>query len=102
MHFLWWVPTTLVVYAFYAWLSKQSQEVGGVYFWILALAPAPLWAIITRLSKNILIDGLMFDISMLLGFLLGCIGLGIASGFNTHQYIGLILTVVGLVLMKIQ
>lgn len=102
MHYLWWAPLTFLVYGAYAWISKQSHELGGIYFWILIFIPIPIWAIVTRISSNLLIDGLIYDISMMLGFMAGLIVLGASSGFVLHQYIGLVLAVVGVILMKIQ
>ena len=101
IHYLWWIPAVLITYAFWAWISKQSQEVGGAYFWVLALVPTPLWALVTRVSSNLLVDGLLFDICMLLGFSSGMIMLGVSSGFVVHNYIGLVLAILGIILMKI-
>ena len=101
IHYLWWIPTTIIVYMIYGWLSKQSQELGGMYFWILGFVPIPLWALITRVSTNLLVDGIIYDIIMLLGFTSGLIIMGASAGFTTHQYIGLGVAISGVILMKI-
>jgi len=85
----------------YAWLSIKSQEFGGIYFWLLAFIPLPLWAFVTRVSHNLLMDGLIYDIGMMLGFAAGLIILGAASGFTILQYIGLAIAICGIILMKI-
>ncbi len=101
IHYLWWIPTVTIVYVFYAWLSKQSQELGGIYFWILAFVPLPLWAFVTRVSTNLLVDGLIYDIIMGLAFTSGLIIMGASAGFTTHQYVGLGIAISGVILMKI-
>jgi len=101
IHYLWWIPASIVLYISLAWLSVKSQEFGGVYFWILALMPVPLWAAVTRVSENLIIDGIIYDIILLLSFMVGFIIFGVASGFSTHQYVGLVIAIFGIVLMKI-
>ena len=101
IHYLWWIPTAMAFYIFTAWLSKQSQEFGGIYFWILACVPVPLWALVTRVSKNLVLDALIYDIVMLTFFYLGLMIFGSMSGFSTSQYIGLGIALCGLIIMKI-
>ena len=101
IHYLWWIPAAIVLYLSLAWLSVKSQELGGIYFWALALMPVPLWAAVTRVSENLLIDGVIYDVILLLSFMGGFIMLGVSSGFTLHQYIGLVLAILGIILMKI-
>lgn len=101
IHYLWWIPAVTIVYMLYAWLSKQSQELGGTYFWILAFVPVPLWALVTRVSTNLLVDGLIYAVVMLVAFTSGLILMGASAGFITHQYVGLGMAISGIVLMKI-
>ena len=91
----------MVVYVSTAWLSVKSQEFGGIYFWVLACVPVPLWALVTRVSDNLVVDAIIYDILMLLFFYIGLALLGAASGFTTHQYIGLGIAIFGIILMKI-
>jgi hypothetical protein len=101
IHYLWFIPSVIIVSIGYAWLSIKSQELGGIYFWVLAFMPIPLWALVTRVSNNLLADGLIYDIGLMLGFALGLIVFGAAAGFTTHQYIGLGIAICGIILMKI-
>jgi hypothetical protein len=101
IHYLWWIPSVIVTYVAIAWVSKQSQELGGIYFWLLAVVPIPLWAFVTRVSSNLLIDGLIYDILIMTSFSGGLLLLGVSSGFAVHQYIGLVIAIAGIILMKV-
>jgi len=101
IHYLWWIPSVILMYMGFAWLSIKSQELGGIYFWILAFMPVPLWALVTRVSNNLLTDGLIYDIGMILGFTSGLIILGASSGFSVYQYMGLGVAISGIILMKL-
>lgn len=101
IHYLWLIPTAIVMYLGYAWLSKQSQDIGGVYFWILALCPTPIWAIVTKVSNNLLVDAVIYAVVLWVSFAGGLILFGAASGFTVLQYVGLAIAIFGIVLMKI-
>ncbi|KKM01711.1 hypothetical protein LCGC14_1791710 [marine sediment metagenome] len=62
----------------------------------------PLWALVTRVSSNLLIDGIIYDVIMMISFTVGLVILGASSGFTILQYVGLGLAICGLILMKVQ
>lgn len=101
MHYLWWIPMVALAYIGYAWMSKQSHDLGGIYFWLLAFVPTPFWAIVTRVSNNLIVDSLIFNLVMGVSFTIGLILLGVSSSFSIHQYIGLGLALSGLLVMKL-
>jgi len=59
-----------------------------------------LWPIIAYFSKNVLRDGVLFDVMILLGFYSGMIYFKAAENFTPIQWIGLILSLIGIWMMK--
>ena len=100
--YLKWIPFVIVYYCIYAWLSKQNNEFGGKWIWITYVygAICPLWLIISRYSKNLLFDGMLYDNILFLSYIATMIFLGQANNFSTTQYIGLVLMIIGSICIK--
>ena len=62
---------------------------------------APVWIVVTRVSKNLIFDGMLFDNLLFLSLAATLVFLGAARGFAVHQWVGLGLVVAGAVLMRI-
>jgi len=108
----WWVPLTIFYYFIFSWLSKWNNDhaLDGIVwykqlnFWVLFLwgAFCPLWLIVSRITKNITFDGMLYDNIMFLTFIGTMTMLGAGSKFATHQWIGVALIILGSVLMRIK
>ena len=99
---LWWVPLVLAYYFAYGWFSWKNNTVGRR--WMAAMfvfgALCPLWLLVSRHSKNLVRDGLLYDSLMLLGYNLMLVHLGIAAGFGMRQWAGVGLMVAGFYLLR--
>jgi len=102
-HYLWWVPITIIYYIIFSWLSKQNNIFGGKWFWILFVFGAfcPMWIIVTRVSKNLLFDGMLYDNIMFLTYALTMLYLGAAEKMTISQWIGLIFIIGGSIIIRI-
>lgn len=87
----------------YAYLSKENSVSTGfrafVIIWIYG-AIFQLWPVISRNSKNVLFDGVLYDCVLFVSYILACIILGYTHKMTGIQYLGLATIVVGFVLMK--
>jgi len=103
MFYLIWIPLVLAYYGLYAYLSRQSNLEGGNWSCAVFIvgAACPLWLIITRYSRNLLFDGILYDVLMFLAFTITLLGLGEGSNWGIAQYGGLFLILTGLILLKI-
>jgi len=92
---IWWVPLVVVYYIVYSWLSKQNNEFGGKWLWIALIwgAICPMWIVVSRLSKNLLFDGMLYDNLMFLTYVCTMIFLGAHARLVIHQWFGLSLVV---------
>jgi uncharacterized membrane protein len=108
----WWVPVTIFYYIVYSWLSKYQNDHaldGDVWykqfqFWLMFAwgALCPLWLVISRISKNITFDGMLYDNIMFLTFVGTMAVMGAGSKFEAHQWIGVALIVFGSILMRVE
>lgn len=111
-HYLWWIPTIIIYYIIYSWLSKVNNDNSLIHdiVWykdtsLLGMyiygAICPWWVIISRVSKNILFDGMLYDNIMFLTYAFTMIALGSGSKFTIHQWIGVGIIIIGSVLVRI-
>ena len=103
MHHLWWIPSLIIVCAVHSWLSKYNNEVGGkwmIYTFIWG-AVFQLWWIVSRISKNIVFDAMLYDNIMFLAYSLTLILLGCGDHFAKHQWFGVLLILIGSIVMRI-
>ena len=103
LYYIIWVTSVMLWYGALAWMSYKSNDHGGMWTWLTYIwgAACPIWAIMTRVSPNILRDAVMYDVTMFLAFAVVMIVMGAASAFTLIQWIGLILCGIGIVLMML-
>ena len=99
-----WIPFAIVMYAVYAWLTKQNNlhQTPVWFIWMWVVGAIPLWNIVSRHSTSLLTDGFIYDLIMLLAYVGTLVWLGEAKAFMLNQWIGLIMCVGGIVLMKVR
>lgn len=99
----WWIPLAIIMYSSYAYLTKQNNlHQTSFWFWLMwAVGAIPLWNFVSRKSTQILIDGFIYDIIIISAYVGTLILLGEAKAFVPHQWLGLVLCLVGLILMKL-
>lgn len=97
-----WIPFVILYYILFSWLSKQNNQHGGSWILIMYVYGAlwPGWIILSRLSKNLLFDGMLYDNIMFLTYALTMIVLGAGTKFTIHQWVGIGLVIVGSVLIR--
>ena len=96
-----WIPVVALLYAGNAYLSAKNNGAGARAFLVLwaytTLTPA--WEIISRYSKNLVIDGLLFDVTVSVSWTTTAFLL--TRGRPGLQHLaGLFFVVVGMVLLK--
>jgi cytochrome c biogenesis protein CcdA len=102
-HYLWWVPCAVVYYGIYSWMSKQNNDIGGKWIWFAFAwgAVCPLWIVVSRISKNLLFDGMLYDNLMFLTYVGTMLFLGAGAKLAAHQWLGLAMIVAGSVLIRV-
>ena len=88
-------------YGFWAWLSRQNNLYGGKWFvFMMLVGTITIWTLVSRVSKNLMRDGLLYDSLMLLAQNSMWIFLGLAANFGIKAWIGVTLMVIGFFLIR--
>ena len=91
-----------VLNVFSAW-TNQLNNVDKKWFWLACVfSVIPVFPIVSRYSKNLLIDGLIYDIVIFFAYLITLLMLGCGKNVTIIQWIGVVITLIGVVLMKVE
>jgi len=103
-YYLIWVPAVIAWYVLYSYVSKLSNDTKSIspLIFLFLLGSCPIWALLSRYSKNLIFDGMLYDILMSVTFVVTMSLLGSGDSFSTQNWIGAILVVLGFILMKVQ
>lgn len=99
----WWIPIVFAWYVLYNWIGhKNNSEDASNWWmlWIVMLGAMQWWAIVSRYSKNLVIDGFLYDSLIIASFPLAMLLAGRLEGFTAGQKAGVALVVIGLILVK--
>ena len=100
---IWWWIGIWVFYCIQAWVSQKNNVHGGNWLWIaIVYSCIPVWPLITRVSKSLLIDGMIYDLVLFGSYVLTLLYLGAGEKFGTYQWAGLAFVVVGFILLKVR
>jgi hypothetical protein len=101
-NYLWWVPLVCLFYVGYAWLSIKNNSSNDLkYMWILYGygAAIQLWAIVSKISKNLMFDNFLYDFLMTIS--IAAVLILMRNLIPTPMQItGLILCIAGLALLR--
>lgn len=104
-HYLWWPITVLIFYIFFGYVSHRSNIEDG-YLWAIILwimtTLMPLWLIVSKISRNLVFDGLLYDVLILVGYQIAMLYLGHMKNMSMIQIIGIIITIIGFILIRIE
>jgi hypothetical protein len=103
MNYIWviFLIASSLLGAYCAKLSNSHIPYGSLYVFLCSLIGMFIWVWLTRVSKNLIFDSLLFDIVMTISFTAGFVLLKYGSTFHLANWIGLAFAVLGLMLMKI-
>lgn len=99
----WWIPIVFGWYVLYNWVGhKNNGEDASNWWmlWIVMLGAMQWWAIVSRYSKNLVVDGFLYDALIVASFPLAMLLAGRFEGFTASQKAGAALVVIGLILLK--
>jgi hypothetical protein len=103
-----WIPALVLMLIVSGWMSvKNNQNPSGnwtLWLWIFNAATSmiPFWPIISKNSKNLLFDSLLYDIIMVLVYTVTIVVMsGWGNSAKLVNIIGAILIIVGFILMRL-
>lgn len=102
MWYLSWIPVTVGLYILQSWLTVKNNLEDGKWFWIFFVVSLfTPWVIVSKYSKNLVFDALIFDICLVLSYSIGLLYFTNSfSKFSWNQFVGIGLIVFGLFFFK--
>lgn len=85
-----------------AWINKLNNDGPGWFWWACVISMLPIFPIISRFTKNLLIDGLIYDVVIFFSYVLTLLALGCGKGVTMIQWIGFSVAIIGMILMKVK
>lgn len=83
-----------------AWINQLNNVSTGWFWWACLVSMVPIFPIISRYSKSLLIDGLVYDVIIFFSYLITLLVLGCGKGITMIQWVGFGITIIGVILMK--
>jgi hypothetical protein len=103
MNYVWILPLILIcsLGAYCSKLSNDKVPYGATYVFLVSIFCALVWVWVSKVSKNLLMDSVIFDVVVCVVYAGAYAYLGFASGFTWYNWAGLFAAMVGLVMMKL-
>lgn len=99
-----WIPIIFLIYVVFAYLSEKSSGSEGFGRWFLMLAllnAMPMWPLVSKYSKNLLFDGMLYDIVIASGYVAGIIYFtGSFSKLTWINWTGIVVALCGLLMLR--
>lgn len=98
-----WITLVAIISITGAWLSVKLNHSNTweliIPMYLLQLIP--MWIIISKYSKQIFRDAVIYDVLICVCYLFTMIALGESKGLNTTQSIGVAFMIIGFLLVKV-
>ena len=95
-----WMIAVGVVCSAQAYFSHLNNQHGGKYAIFLYMCGLfPIWTMVSRYSKNLVFDGIFYDIIVTISFALALIFFS-GQTFKPINWLGLAIIIFGLILIK--
>ena len=101
MYILW--TLVAILYIVYAIITKKANDTHS-WSWVAVLYflnALGLWPLVSMYSKNIILDGFIYDIIIFVTFYVTMIIMGAGERFTTTQWIASAMMFLGLILFKL-
>jgi hypothetical protein len=101
-NYLWWIPLVVLFYVGYALLSLKNNASSDLKWLFLLYAYGgfiQLWAIVSKISKNLIFDNFLYDFLMTLSVAVTLVIMKSAV-LTPVQICGIFICIIGLVLLR--
>ena len=98
----WWVPVIALISILSAFITIKSNVHGGIWVFIVLLSSInPAWAWITRISKDIVFDSFIYDITASIFYTVALLYFSNSfHKFSSIQYVSILIILFGMLLFK--
>lgn len=102
MSYFIWIPFITLLYIFQAFLTVKTNIHGGKWTWIMvAVCMLPPWVLISRYSKNLVLDAMIFDAILVIAYSFGLLHFTNSwSKFGLYNWLGFGMMILGVFIFK--
>ena len=101
--YLLWIPLAIIYNVIICWIVVKYNQTNFLktYCYIMIASLIPSWAIAGYFSKNLILDGLLYDMILVISGPIILTFLGQATHFTVVNWIGVVITIFGLFLVRV-
>lgn len=98
----WWIPLVAIISILSAFFTVKSNTNGGIWVFIVLISSiSPAWAWITRISKDIVFDSFIYDITASIFYTVALLYFSNSfHKFSNIQYAAILIILFGMLLFK--
>lgn len=100
----WWIIPLIIYYVIYNWMSVKNNQTSNNYWYVVMFiygALCPFWVIVSRYSRSLMLDGILYDFIMLITYYGTMIYLDQAIKFAWWQWVAVVMIFVGMIIIRI-
>jgi len=99
----WWAFAVFIWYLIYHIFSKLNNDFkNSIWFWATMISGlCPLWAWVSKYSKNIVFDGIFYNFLIIMSFFFAMLMTNATKPFSLLNYVGFVLAIAGLILLRV-
>lgn len=105
LFYLIWIPILILMMIAQAWLSYKNNTESQTHLWLIllyVLSLLQIWPIVSKFSKDLFFDGLVFDIILFFSYTISAlIFTGTHKTLNVWQVICLVAVTAGMIGFKL-
>jgi len=97
-----WIPLTLIYNFSLCWVAIKYNQTcfWKNYIFMVLLSWIPTWSMATYFSKNLIFDTMLYNLIFIVSSPMFMILLGQDKALTTTNYLGIVITIIGLYLIK--
>jgi hypothetical protein len=97
-----WTPLVALLYVLQAFLTVKTNLYGGKWTWImLFFSVLPPWVLISRHSKNLVLDAMIFDAILVIAYSFGLLHFTNSwAKFEWYNWLGFGMMILGVFVFK--
>lgn len=101
-----WIPALILFCCLGAMLSKKANDhtytlLDYTFYYFITISTCTVWLYVAKYSKSMILDSVLYDCIMSITYATAFVVMGLAQGFTLINYIGLAITLAGLVMIKL-
>ena len=99
-----WISITMILCVFWGYMTMKANAPDSSWNWVVGLYFVNLlsvWPLIARYSKDVIFDGLLYDVVIFFVFYGTVMAFGATARFTAWQWAGTGVVIIGFLILKL-